>query len=80
MNGTWGAYRNSAHRSMKMLFPSLRNQPDTNFLDSWLFMEQKIHRHPPSAVADPFSWYWFIGQCGFSPPDHNDWPKDPRKR
>ncbi len=80
MNGNWGAYRNSAHRSIKALFPSRRNQPDTNFLDSWLFMERMIHRNPPSAVADPFSWYWFVGRCGFSRPDDDDWPDDPRKR
>jgi hypothetical protein len=80
MNGSWGAYRNSAHRSIKALFPSLKKQPDTNFPESWLFLEQKIHRHPPSAVADVFSWYWFVGRCGFAPPDINDWPPRPHRK
>jgi hypothetical protein len=78
MSGAWGAYRNSAHRSIKALFPALKNQPDTNFPESWLFLERAIHRHPPSAVADPLSWYWFVGRFGFNPPDANDWPARPR--
>jgi hypothetical protein len=80
MTGMWASYRNSAHRSIKALLPQLRNRPDTKFPESWLLLEQKIRRHPPSAVADVFSWYWFVGRCGFSPPDDNDWPADPRKR
>jgi hypothetical protein len=80
MNGSWGAYRNSAHRSIKALFPVLRNQPDTKFPESWLHLERAIHRHPPSAIADTFSWYWFVGRVGFHPPDIDDWPARPRAR
>ena len=74
MSGVWGAHRNSAHRSIKALFPSLKDQPDTKFPESWLYLERAIHRNPPNAVADPFSWYWFVGRVGFAPPDVNDWP------
>lgn len=80
MNGHWGAYRNSAHRSIKTIFPNLRNQPDTTFAESWLHLEKRIRRHPPNSVADPFSWYWFVGRTGFAPPDVNDWPARPRRR
>lgn len=80
MNGKWGAYRNSAHRSLKAIFPALKNQPDTRFIESWKYMETKIRRHPPSSIADPFSWYWFVGKVGFAPPDVNDWPVRPRRR
>jgi hypothetical protein len=79
MSGSWGAYRNSAHRSIKALFPALKNQPDRNFQESWLFLERAIHRHPPNTVADVNSWYWFVGRFGFHPPDVNDWPRRPPK-
>ncbi|HYU83595.1 MAG TPA: hypothetical protein VEK80_02220 [Kribbellaceae bacterium] len=79
MSDSWAAYRNSAHRSIKTLFPVLRNAPDTQFPESWLFMERAIRRHPPSAIADVYSWYWFVGRFGFHPPDHNDWPAPPRR-
>ncbi|HEU4946904.1 MAG TPA: hypothetical protein VFT31_07105 [Kribbella sp.] len=77
MSGVWAAHRNSAHRSIKALFPSLKNQPDSRFRESWLYMERAIHRNPPNAVADVFSWYWFVGRVGFVPPDVNDWPPRP---
>jgi hypothetical protein len=80
MNGSWGAYRNSAHRSIKALFPELKNQPDHKFPESWQVLEKAIRRHPPSAVADAYSWYWFVGRVGFAPPDLNDWPPRPRRR
>jgi hypothetical protein len=79
MNGSWGAYRNSAHRSIKTLFPALRNQPDNKFPESWLHLERAIRRNPPSAVADVYSWYWFVARVGFHPPDVNDWPRRPRR-
>jgi len=77
MSGVWGAYRNSAHRSMKALFPALKNEPDTKFPESWLYLERAIHRNPPNAVADAYSWYWFVSRVGFTPPDVNDWPPRP---
>ena len=80
MSHTWGAYRNSAHRSIKAIFPVLRNQPDTRFAASWRYMETKIRRHPPNELVDPYSWYWFVGKVGFAPPDVNDWPPRPRRR
>lgn len=77
MSGSWALHRSSAHRSIKALFPALRNQPDTKFPESWLLLERAIHRHPPNAVADVHSWYWFVGRVGFHPPDINDWPRRP---
>jgi hypothetical protein len=77
MSGVWGAHRNSAHRSIKVLFPALKNAPDTAFPESWLHLERAIHRNPPNAVTDANSWYWFVRRVGFSPPDTNDWPPQP---
>ncbi len=77
MSGVWGAHRNSAHRSIKALFPALKNAPDTSFPESWMHLERAVHRNPPNAVTDAFSWYWFVRRVGFSPPDVNDWPPRP---
>lgn len=82
LSGVASQYRHQACLTLQAIGIMQKGAPDTSFPEAWLALERAIHRAQPNAVADPWSFEWFVDRAGYWPPDgsvasygvKNDWP------